>query len=130
VPRTSGERLAAVEAILQRMETYEHDRWHKLANDLQPIMDLPRQMAIETGRLEGKFEAAIKRSITEAVGPILVDIDALKREMEALKTAHDRATGSANTLKAILQSPLVSGFVGALAALIAVGIAYLKGMGK
>lgn len=108
------------------METYEHERWHKLANDLQPIMSLPREMGKELGRLEGKFETAIGKAVESAIKPIAEDVAMLKRDVEALKIADSKRVGQQTVWKSILQSPIIGGIIGALIALGTIMFTWLK----
>lgn len=91
-----GERVAELTGRFEQFEKYEHDRWHKLNNDLQPLAVLPERLAIELGRLEGifsgrlssmekDFEKQLASTIEKALRPITSDIAGLKTEVEALK---------------------------------------------
>jgi hypothetical protein len=55
----NGEKLAALNASFDSFERYNHERWHQLNNDLQPLMGLPVQIARDIAKLEGKLEAKI-----------------------------------------------------------------------
>lgn len=99
-----GERISAVEARLAAMDDYSHERWHKLANDLQPLILLDR---------------TIRLSITEALAPVTADVAALKRDVEALKLARQQMTGVRKFGEWIIQTA-ISALV-AVAAILALG---------
>lgn len=54
-----GERITAVAVQLQEFEKYNHERWHKLNNDLQPLVNLPERFTRELGRMQGTFEGRL-----------------------------------------------------------------------
>lgn len=118
-----GERLSGLEAKFDSFERYEHDRWHKLANDLQPLIGLPVQMARDIGKLQGGFDGRIgtitkeiERSITaaveKAIEPVNQDIAALKSDVDLLMSAKHKQDGASNLLLAICKSPALGWLVG------------------
>lgn len=91
-----GERIAELHGRFDAFERYEHDRWHKLNNDLVPILTLPERFAREVGRLEGlqngkltaigkEFEASLKVAITEALTPVSQELANLRIDVDELK---------------------------------------------
>ena len=46
-----GERISSVEATLGALEKYEHERWHKLSNDLQPLVALPEKITRDIAKM-------------------------------------------------------------------------------
>lgn len=95
-----GERLAGLEGEFKVYTSYSHEKWHKLNNDLQPLMMLPERITREIGRLEGALdgrvttlEHAIGLSIAKALLPITADIAALRGEVDDLKKARQQMTG-------------------------------------
>lgn len=107
-----GERLARVEARLEASDDYAHERWHKLNNDLQPLMNLPERLARDMGKMQGLFdgklgsvtkelERSMEAAISKALVPVTDDVSGLQREVadlrkeiEALKTARNQLTGA------------------------------------
>lgn len=133
-----GERLSGVEATLAAFERYERDRWHKLAEDMQPLVNLPAQLARDIGRIQGTFDGRIaaitkeiERSITaaveKAIEPVNADVATLKAKVEALEVAQQQETGAKNLSARLLHSPVISGFLGALMAAVAVAWAFITG---
>lgn len=107
-----GERLAALTASFEAEKDYQHDRWHKLDNDLTPVVNMPERLVREMGKIQGIFESKIsavskelERSMEHAIGravkPVTDDVTGLKseiaelrKEIEALKTARNQLTGA------------------------------------
>lgn len=94
--QTVGERVASLQGRFEAFEGYEHDRWHKLNNDLMPIIALPEKLAREMGRLEGiqsgrlsaiskEFEATLKEAITQALEPVSKELINLRTDVDELK---------------------------------------------
>lgn len=121
---TLGERLSGVEATLEAFEKYERDRWHKLAQDMQPLVNLPSQMTRDMAKIQGAFEGRIstvtkeiERSITAAVEraiePVNNEVASMKSRIEALETKGHRQEGALGVVLAILKSPAFGWLVGA-----------------
>lgn len=107
-----GERLARVEEQLKSLNQYTHDKWHDMAQVLQPLAMLPERMTRENGKLQGMVEGRIaanskeiERSFTaaikEALQPFTDDLREVKdglskhtREIEELKLTSARITGA------------------------------------
>lgn len=89
-----GERVAALDARFESFERYEHDRWHKLANDLQPLIGLPVQMARDIGKLEGSLERTVAEAVGKAVQPVSDEVAALRADVEALKASSHQFSGA------------------------------------
>jgi hypothetical protein len=80
-PSTSqGEKLAALAASFEGFERYNHERWHQLNNDLQPLIGLPVQMARDIAKLEGKIEAKMDGRLL-AIENRLTAIEGQRREL-------------------------------------------------
>ena len=133
-----GERLSGVEATLAAFERYERDRWHKLAEDMQPLVNLPAQLARDIGKIQGTFDGRIsaitkeiERSITaaveKAIEPVNRDVAVLKRKVEILEAAQLQEDGAKNLASKVLHSPVIGGFIGALLAALAFAWAALTG---
>ena len=127
-----GQRIASLEATVSALEKYEHERWHKLANDLQPLVSLPEKMTREVGRMQGTFNGQIasmskeiERSITAAVEraiePIHVDMSAIRSRVSALENNQSQLTGAKGVMIWIVQT-----VIAAVAAIVAV-FAYMHG---
>lgn len=107
-----GERLAALSASFEAEKTYQHDRWHKLANDLTPLISLPERLTREIGRLHGiidgkmstmsrEFERSTESTIARAIKPVTDDVAQLRNDVaqvsadvEKLKMARQQWTGA------------------------------------
>jgi hypothetical protein len=100
-----GERIAALTASFEAEKDYQHDRWHKLANDLTPLSSLPERLTREVGRLHGlidgkmstlsrDFERSTEATIARAVEPIARDVLQLREDVENLKQERQRWTGA------------------------------------
>lgn len=123
-PDNLGERLSGVEATLEAFEKYERERWHKLAQDMQPLVNLPSQMTRDMAKIQGSFEGRIstvtkeiERSITaaveKAIEPVNNEVASMKSRIEALETAGHRQEGALGVVLAILKSPAIGWLVGA-----------------
>lgn len=89
-----GERLSGVEATLQAFEKYERERWHKLANDLQPLINLPTQMARDMGLLEGGLAGTVAQAVEKATKPVSDDVASLRADVDALKANSNQLSGA------------------------------------
>lgn len=130
-----GERVAAIDATLKGLDKYSHERWHDLANHLQPLITLPEKMTREIGRLQGTIdgriatvlkdvERSIEGAIERALKPITDNIDRLEKkvdaqqdEIEALKETHSQFTGGRAILVWIGQT--IASALAAIAAVLA-----------
>lgn len=130
MPESAGERLAAVEASLNALVGYEHERWHKLNNDLQPIMLMPAQVARDIGRLEGHINGRIESAIKDFGKEIDAAIEPIRRDVDNLKTQMTEINSARSTWKLLLQSPLIGGLLGALTGFIIIVLSYFKAGGK
>jgi hypothetical protein len=79
-----GERISSMEATLEGMRTYQHDRWHKLDNDLTPLINLPNQIGRDIAKLEGKLEAKIDGRLV-AIEIRLSAIEAQRQQLTGAK---------------------------------------------
>lgn len=114
-PSDLGERVASLAAGFEQFEKYSHERWHKLNNDLQPIVALPRDLSKLEGRLRGEmsayaksFEQAVSDAIEKAIEPINENISTLRADVDELKGWRRQQTGERGIIKAIAESPLVA----------------------
>ena len=121
-----GERLAALTAAFEQFEKYEHDRWHKLNNDLQMIVNLPRDLAKMEGRFRGEVTAvsrAIEKTVADAIekalGPVNQDVADLKDEVDALKEDRQQLTGAKMMAVWVVQTIIAA--LSAFAAVLALG---------
>lgn len=91
-------KVAQLDERLQAFDKYEHERWHRLNNDLTPLIQLPERMTRELGKLHGimdgkistmqrDFERSIEAAIEKAIAPLRADV-------ENLKLARQRWTGA------------------------------------
>ena len=106
---SDGERIARMEATLDGLEKYERDRWHKLDNDLTPIVNLPVQLARDIAKLEARLDAKIDGRLA-----------AIEGRLTAIEEQRQQLTGARQ-----LGVWLVQTIVSALAAL--AGIFALRG---
>lgn len=137
-PDQLGERLSGLEAAFTGFEKYEHERWHALNNTLQPLTSLPLQLTRDIAKIQGTFDGRIaaitkeiERSITaaveKAIEPVNADVAMLKAKVEALEATHLQEAGAKSLAVRLLHSPVISGFIGALMAGIAVAWAFVSG---
>ena len=100
-----GERIAALAASFESEKEYQHDRWHKLANDLTPLISLPERMTREIGRLHGIFDGKIstlsrdlerstEATIEKAIKPVTDNVAELRKDVDALKKARAQLSGA------------------------------------
>jgi hypothetical protein len=84
--RTSppGERISRLEAKFDAYEQYSHERWHQLANDLQPMVGLPLQLTRDLAKMEGKLEAKIDGRLS-AIETRLLAIEQQRQQMTGAK---------------------------------------------
>lgn len=105
--RVVGERLAAIETSIKMMQDYEKEHWHKLNNDLTPIMMLPDKL---------------QRELKTSLAPLVKDIEQLQKDVTILK-------GSAEFMR-MLKSPFLASILSAVVTVALILIAYFKGVGK
>jgi hypothetical protein len=121
-----GERVSSIEATLEGLEKYEHERWHRLSNDLQPLMQMPERLAREVGKMQGIFdgkinsvskeiERSIMAAIEKAIQPMGAEIAELRGEVETLKNEQRQMTGARRLGVWLLQT-----IIAALSAIVAV----------
>lgn len=114
-----GERMSGLEATVAAFEKYERDRWHKLSNDLQPLVNLPERLTRDIAKMQGVFDGRIstvskdiERSITAAVEraiePVNADVAKLKTDVEALQSAHLKDEGARGIIAIIFRSPVIA----------------------
>lgn len=119
-----GERLSGLEAKVEGMDRYAHDKWHDLNNTLQPLVNLPLQLTRDIAKMQGTFDGRIatiskeiERSITaaveKAIEPVNADIAVLKTDVETLKAAKLQEDGARSVIATILKSPALGWLVGA-----------------
>lgn len=78
-----GERISRLEAQFSAYEKYSHERWHDLANDLQPLVGLPMQMTRDIAKLEGKIEAKLDGRLS-----------AIETRLSAIEAQRQQITGA------------------------------------
>lgn len=125
-----GERVSSIEATLDALEKYEHERWHRLSNDLQPLVQIPERLAREIGKMQGIFdgkinsvskeiERSIMAAIEKAIQPMGAEIAELRGEVETLKTEHRQMTGARRLGVWMLQTIIAA--ISAVVAVLALG---------
>lgn len=75
-----GERIAKLEAMVSGLQQYERERWHKLDNDLTPVVNLPLQLTRDIAKLEARIDAKIDGRLA-AIEARLTAIEGQKREL-------------------------------------------------
>lgn len=112
--KTDGERVASLAASFEAEKNYQHERWHKLDNDLTPIVNLPRDLAKMEGRLRGEmstyatgFERAVSKAIEKALSPINEELGKIRGDVDDLKGWRREQTSERGLLKMLLQSPIL-----------------------
>lgn len=100
-----GERLAGLEAKVDSFEQYTHDKWHDMAQVLQPLALLPERMTREIGKIQGtvdgrinlvskEIDRSIAAAIREALQPLTLDVLELKNKVEELEKQRYVLTGA------------------------------------
>lgn len=103
-----GEKLAALAASFESFERYNHERWHQLNNDLQPLIGLPVQMARDIAKLEGKIEAKMD-------GRLL----AIETRLTAIEQQRQQITGARQLSVWLVQTIIAA--LAAVAGIVALG---------
>jgi hypothetical protein len=105
---SQGEKLAALAASFEGFERYNHERWHQLNNDLQPLIGLPVQMARDIAKLEGKIEAKMDGRLAA----IEIRLQAIENQRQQLTGAKQFMVWVVQTACAVLAAiAAVKGFV-------------------
>lgn len=127
---TIGERMSSLETKVEGFERYEHERWHKLNNDLQPLVALPERITRDVAKMQGNFEGRInsvskeiERSITaaieKAIEPMSAEINRLRSEVDVLKLGQHQMTTARRLAVWALQTLIAA--VSAIVAVFALG---------
>ena len=103
-----GERITAITVQFQEFEKYNHERWHKLNNDLQPLVNLPLQIGRDIAKLEGKIEAKIDGRLS-----------AIEVRLSAIEAQRQQVTGAQRITTWIVQTVLAA--IAAFAAVRGIG---------
>lgn len=109
------ERIAALAASFEAEKGYQHDRWHKLDQDLTPITMLPEKLTREIGRLQGifdgrlnaasrEFERTMEAAIEKALKPVAEDLNDLKVRIGMLETSKNQLTGGQKVVVWVVQT--------------------------
>lgn len=114
-----GERISSLEATVAALREYESEHWHKLSNDLQPLMGLPTQFTREIARVEGGFQGKIMEAVRQAIAPLLDDIANLETRITVIESKQN-AWGGAKSLAVWIIQTLVSA-IAAVGAVLALG---------
>lgn len=112
-----GERIASLAASFEAEKDYNHDRWHKLNNDLTPIVNLPERLTRDIAKLQGTFDGRIasvskevERSITaaieKAIDPVRAEVRENSKRIEMLEAANIKADGVKGALAWFFHSPV------------------------
>lgn len=99
-----GERIAALVASFEAEKQYQHDRWHKLDQDLTPVVMLPEKLVREIAKLQGTFEGRMnsiskefERSLVDAIEkalrPVVSDVSDLQSRVNKLEIDGNRLSG-------------------------------------
>jgi hypothetical protein len=135
-----GERIAALSASFDAEKEYQHGRWHKLDNDLTPLVNLPERMTRDIARLHGVFEGRIngatreiERGVESAIERAMKPIN--RELMDIKKTLHDHdgEIGELKTWRAQWTAVRLTLFIvgqALLNVIAAVGTLYALGGGK
>ena len=119
MPISVGERLSGLEATVGALQQYEHERWHKLDNDLSPLTLLPAQLARDLAKMEGRLESTLDRALEKELAPIIKDVADLKIDVASLKSKSQQMTGVRKFGEWLAQT-VISAIV-AIAAVMALG---------
>ena len=102
-----GERVSGLEAKFTGYEKYSHEQWHDLKNTLQPLVNLPMQMARDIAKLEGKLEAKIDGRLSA----IETRLGAIEGQRQQLTGAKQLGVWLVQTLFAVIAAvAAVKGF--------------------
>lgn len=118
-----GERVAGLAARFEAFESYEHDRWHQLNNDLTPLVNIEGRIARDLAKMEGRItatiEATVDKAIAREVKPINDDVLELKAEVASLRVEIEQLKAKGNQLTGAKQLAvwIVQTLIAAIAAL-------------
>lgn len=120
-----GERISGLEATVASMDGYSHERWHKLANDMTPLLALPERLTRDVAKIDAKVEVrinavakemerAVLSAIKEAIAPIKAEMVELRSDVDALKAQSNKLTGAKLLFVFVIQTVIacVAGFAG------------------
>lgn len=125
-----GERLSGLEAKVEGMDRYTHEKWHDLNNTLQPLIALPERLTRDVAKIQGifdgkihtvskDFERSIMAAIEKALMPMSADIAELRADVEALKADRHQLTGGRRFAVWIVQTLIAA--IGAVIAVLTLG---------
>lgn len=115
-PRSDlGERISSLEASVGAFREYESEKWHKLAQDLQPLVMLPERITRDVAKMQGNFdgklgalEKMLDRSITAAIEkailPMNQDISELRADVDGLMLKDQQTTGGRRLAVWVIQT--------------------------
>lgn len=121
-----GERVAALSASFEAELKYSHDRWHKLNNDLTPLVQLPERLTRDIAKLQGTFdgrmaamskdmERSIQLAVERAVDPVRAEMRDHDQRIVALEAAGERSKGAKGMLETMARLVPAGGFGAAIA---------------
>lgn len=116
--------MSGLEARVDGMDKYAHEKWHDLNNSLTPLALLPERITRDIAKIHGQFEGRIgtitkdiERSITaaveKAIEPVNANVADLTKRMAALEAERIARDSTTSLVKTILKSPLIGWFVAA-----------------
>lgn len=111
-----GERMAALAASFEAEKEYQHERWHKLDNDLTPVIQLPEKLTRDIARMQGLMEGRMEAAIEKAMKPVVDEISSLKTRVGALETSKTQISTARMIAVWVIQTVLA-----AIVAVVALG---------
>lgn len=119
-----SEAIGEIRGTLNAVEKYIHTREHGINNLSQKVEALGTKFSGDLAAAK----AEISVGVTTAIEKVEARLQIIDERVTALETAQARDDGQRSVWVEILKSPIVAGTIGGILALLAVSLAYFKGV--